>query len=78
MAGLYKVFAMTLYNIFKSFLPQFVYPSQYSVIVGRNILHNVLNIRMVIDNAQRTHHNMIMVQFDLETTNNHVNYTFIS
>ena len=78
MGGLYKVFAKTLSNKLKNFLPQFIHPSQYGFIAGKNILHNVLNVQMAANYARHTHKEMIMVQLDLEKAYDHVNWSFLS
>ena len=78
MGGLYKVFAKTLSNKLKNFLPQFIHPSQYGFIAGKNILHNVLNVQMATNYARHTHKEMIMVQLDLEKTYDRVNWSFLS
>ena len=72
------MFAKILSNIFTEFLPQFIHPSQYGFIAGRNILHNVLNVQMATDYAQHTHQEMVMVQLDLEKAYDHVNWSFLS
>ena len=50
-----------------------IHPTEYGFIAGRNILHNVLNVQMVMDYARRTHQELIMVQLDLEKAYDHVN-----
>ena len=54
------------------------HPAQYGFIAGRNKLHNVLNVQMTMDYARNTHHELIMVQLDLEKAYDHVNWSFVS
>ena len=81
MVGLYNVYSKTLANQPKKYLFQFIHQTHIwynGYIVGRNILHNVLNVQIAINYARHTHQDMIMVQLDLERTYDHENWSFSS
>ena len=75
--GLYKIFTKVLANRLQKYLPKLIHPAQYGFIAGRNILHNVLNVQMVMDYARRTHQELIMVQLDLEKAYDRVYWSFV-
>ena len=54
MGGLYKIFAKVIANRLQKVLPFVVHPMQYGFITGRDILHNILNIQMVVDYAKES------------------------
>ena len=77
MGGLYKIFTKVLTNRLQKYLPKLIHLAQYGFIVGRNILHNMLNVQMTMDCACHTHQELIMVQFDLEKVYDSVIWFFV-
>ena len=46
-----------------------------SFIIGRNIVHNVLNVQTTMDYTQHTHMELIIMQLYLERAYDHVNWS---
>ena len=78
MGRLYEVFRKVLANILQKCLPNLIQLAQYGFIVGRNILHNILNIQIAMHYTKDTYKCLIMVQLDLEKAYDHVNWSFVS
>ncbi len=77
MGGIYKIFTKVLANRLRKVLPIIIHHSQYGFIVGRDILHNILNVQLAIEFAKETNQEMVMLQLDLEKAYDNVDWSFV-
>ena len=66
MGGMYKIFAKVMANRLHKVLPSIIHNSQYGFLAKRDILHNILNVQMVIIYAKESKHKLVLLQLDLE------------
>ena len=78
MGGLYKIFTKVIANRLQKVLPSIIHPMQYGFIAGRDILHNILNVQMVVDYAKESKQEIVMIQLDIEKAYDHVNWSFLA
>ena len=57
--GFNKAFMNVLTNRCQRYLPKLIHPNQYGFIARKNILHNVLNVKMGMDYGPTTHQQTI-------------------
>jgi hypothetical protein len=74
MGGLYKIFTEVIANQLHKVLPSIVHPMHYGLIVGRDILHKILNVQMVVNYAKESKQEIVMIQ--LEKAYDHVSQSF--
>ena len=76
MVGLYKVFTKVIANRLQKVLPKIVYKRQYGFIHGRDILHDILNVQMVMDYVKESKQQLIMLQIELDKAYDNVDWSF--
>ena len=78
MGGMYKIIAKVIANSLQKVLSYVVHSMQYGFSEGRDILHNILNVQMVVDYAKESKQQILMIQLDIEKAYDHVSWSFIT
>ena len=78
MSGMYKIFIKMMANRLHKVLPSMIHYAQYFFLAKRDILHNILNVQMVIDYAKESKQESVLLQLDIEKVNDNVDWSFIN
>ena len=66
MGGLYKMFVKVEANQLQKILPSIVHGMKYGFFCKRVILHNILNVSLVLDYAKNSRQQVFMIQLYIE------------